>query len=495
MMLPKAISTEVFLMKFSHINIFVIMLFTSINSYSNYAIATTGDDVNKVNSLLGQLKAVDSAHQKYTKAFYQQMIKAPSIQAAHFSNIESLNEVIQNEVQQNKTIKAIALILRNKNMLKRYYDHPAVVDLLKLLLNTNNFISANSLINDIKSQGDDNLNEQLNYLLADFYFQRKDWEKVLKLISSNTSDLPSKQYNHALLMRGVALQHQGSHGLAILAYEKIPKNSQHYSAAQLNLAIANIRQGWWTDGHELIEKLLTTQQATIKEQVINRLYITLGYSLLNQAYYRNARKAFQLISIDSRYSNQALLGIALAAAYQDDYIGALNASRLLKEKQQDDLPIDEAFLLMPFFYEKSQQLATASLGYSQASQYYQEKISILQQHINQPINLSTAAVKMDKGISMIIDNSYIYFQGYYPKYFFNQREVAQSLLAWQQQSPEHNSNQQLAKSAIALKQQYDDLLEKMAKSLMQNRVAQLNSYLNQSRYGLARLYDNNTAAQ
>jgi hypothetical protein len=69
------------------------------------------------------------------------------------------------------------------------------------------------------------------------------------------------------------------------------------------------------------------------------------------------------------------------------------------------------------------------------------------------------------------------------------------LQAWQKKANTLNSSQHLAKAAIALNQQYDDLLEKMAKSLLQNRVAQLNSYLNQSRYGLARLYDNNTAAQ
>lgn len=495
MVLLQAIPTEVFLMKFSYVNLFVIIFFTSINSYSNYALATNDDGLSKVKRFQSQFKAVDNAHQKYTKSFYQQLIKAPALQTAHFNDIESLNRAIQGEIEQQNTIKAVALTLRNKNLLKRFYDDPVVVGLLKLLLDTNNFTSADSLINEMKSYGDDNLNEQLNYLLADFYFQRKDWQTVLKLISADTTDLPSSQYYHALLMRGVALQEQGEHAQSMLAYKKIPNNSEHYTAAQLNIAIANIRQGWWTDGHEVIEKLLTTEPVVMEEQVINRLYITLGYSLLNQAYYRNARKAFQLISIDSRYSNQALLGIALAAAYQDDYIGALNASRLLKAKQQDDLPIDEAFLLMPFFYEKSQQLATASLGYSQASQYYQDKISKLHRHINQPFNVSTSAVEVNKDLSITIDDSYIDFQKDYPKYFFSQREIAKSLQAWQKKANTLNSSQHLAKAAIALNQQYDDLLEKIAKSLLQNRVAQLNSYLNQSRYGLARLYDNNTAAQ
>ncbi|NQY50945.1 MAG: hypothetical protein HRT50_17965, partial [Colwellia sp.] len=233
----------------------------------------------------------------------------------------------------------------------------------------------------------------------------------------------------------------------------------------------------------------------VQEKTLNRLYITLGYSLLNQAYYRNARKTFQLVGLSSRYSNQALLGIALTAAYQDDFLGALNASRFLKEKQQDDLPIDEAFLLMPFFYEKSQQLATASLGYSQAASYYQDKISTLTQLIDAPINLASHPIELSNGISngvsMTINNKHIDLSANYPSYFFTQRQNVGQLKSWQTKL----NNPKLSQDLSSIIQAYDVLTVKMAKSIMHNRVAQLSSYLNQSRYGLARLYDNNTVAQ
>ena len=469
--------------------------------------AKANNAANEIDSYQEQLESVDKAHQEFTKKFYDDLVKTPSLKAARFNTIEALAQAVNQTVNQalvnesksnsesNNSVKAVALIIRNQSLLKHYYDSLETISLIKLLLDNNALINATSLIKAIERQGDDNVIGQLNYLLADFYFQRKKWSKVLSYLNNNDTDLPLEQYHHALLMKGVSLQQQSKHGLAIKAYEKIPATAKHYTAAQLNLAIANIRQGWWTDGHQIISQLLASQETAVQEKTLNRLYITLGYSLLNQAYYRNARKTFQLVGLSSRYSNQALLGIALTAAYQDDFLGALNASRFLKEKQQDDLPIDEAFLLMPFFYEKSQQLATASQGYSQAASYYQDKISTLTQLIDAPINLASHPIELSNGISngvsMTINNKHIDLSANYPSYFFTQRQNVGQLKSWQTKL----NNPKLSQDLSSIIQAYDVLTVKMVKSIMHNRVAQLSSYLNQSRYGLARLYDNNTVAQ
>ncbi len=441
-----------------------------------------------IESYQSQLETIDKAHQTFAKDFYSQLARTPSLKAASYSTIEALVQAVELEQNNNDPIKASALIIRNKSLLTRYYDSPETITLLEQLLDNNALDNAKRLMETIKRQGDGNVNGQLSYLLADFYFQRKDWQAVLDYLDENISDLPLAEYHHALLIKGIALQRQGEHALSIKFYQKIPTSAQDYTAAQFNMALANIRQGWWTDGHHIISQLLTEQQEATQEQALNRLYITLGYSLLNQSYYRNARKTFQLVGLHSQYSNQALLGIALTAAHQDDYLGALNATRFLKEKQQDDLPIDEAFLLMPFFYEKSQQLATASLGYSQAANYYQDKILSLNKLIHSSIDLASHPIEQTNTITMNINKTHINFSASYPNYFFTQLERIKQTKKWQKQL----NNSKLAQDLSNLSKQYDELTVKMAKSIMQNRVAQLSSYLNQSRYGLARLYDNNT---
>jgi hypothetical protein len=472
-------------MKTTFANSFVTTLTTLIISL--YFCTSAVNATTEIESYQSQLKTIDRAHQAFAKKFYSQLAKTPLLQAASYSSIETLLQAVENEQNNNDPIKAVALIIRNKSLLTRYYDSPETITLLQQLLDNNALDSANKVMKKIQYQGDDNVNGQLNYLMADFYFQRKDWQAVLSRLAEETSDLPLAQYHHALLIKGIALQQQGQHGLSIKAYQKIPASAQDYTAAQFNIALANIRQGWWTDGHNIISTLLAKQQNATQEQTLNRLYITLGYSLLNQAYYRNARKAFQLVGLNSRYNNQALLGIALTAAYQDDYLGALNSTRFLKEKQQDDLPIDEAFLLMPYFYEKSLQLATASVGYSQAANYYQNKISKLTKLINLPIDLNNYSVELTKTTTMEINETHLNFTDNYPDYFFIQRQKFKQL--------QQLNITKLSQHLSLINRQYDELTVKMAKSIMKNRVKQLNSYLNQSRYGLARLYDNNMVKQ
>ena len=484
-------STEVLLMIFTRLNRFIITLSLNLLVFGNVAYAINNVDVTQVNDYHKSLSATDKAHQAFANTFYAQLANSPAIQAKRFNTIEKLTSAVNKAVTSQNQVSAVALIIRNHFLLSRYYDSAETITLVKLLLDNNHLIAANKLIDEINQQGDDSVTGQLNYLLADFYFQREQWLTVLEYLEGNSTDLPLAQYHHALLMTGVALQKQAKHDLAIKVYEKIPEQASNYTTAQLNLAIANIRQGWWTDGHQIISQLVAKPEIAQQERTLNRLYITLGYSLLNQAYYRNARKAFQRVALDSHYSNQALLGIALTAAHQDDYLGAINASRFLKEKKQDDLPIDEAFLLMPFFYEKTQQRATASLGYSQAAQYYQDKTVRLTTLINAPINLTQSTVQFSPRIHINLADSHIDLQKNYPEYFFNQRQNTLQLLAWQAKS----NNSKLASSLTKLAEQYDALTIKMAKSIMQARVAQLTSYLNQSRYGLARLYDNNTVEQ
>ena len=452
---------------------------------------------SEVHNYQSQLELADKAQQDFSKVFYSQLVKTSAFQAARFSTVLALFQAVESEKKLNNTVKANALIIRNQYLLTRDYDEPEVMLLIKQLLDNNALHSAQKLIKTINEQGDDSISGQLNYLLADFSFQRKAWPKVLIYLKDNIGDLPIERYHHALLMKGVSLQKQGKHHRSIKAYEKVALDSQYYTAAQFNIALANIRQGWWTDAHKIISQLLASQQTPVQgqevtqEKTLNRLYISLGYSMLNQAYYRNARKTFQLVGLDSRYSNQALLGIALTAAHQDDYIGALNATRFLKNKQQDDLPIDEAYLLMPFFHEKSQQLATASLGYSQASSYYQDKINTFTRLINSPLNFESTALVMNSNATMTIEKIQIDLVANYPMYFFTQRQNSLLFNTWLKQL----NNSKVSQSLTALNEQYNALTIKMAKSIMQNRVAQLNSYLNQSRYGLARLYDNNTVEQ
>jgi len=462
----------------AHIQKIFTILIITMNLFSMTSRATNQLEMQSM------LDSVDKTHQKFTHEFYRDLLKKPAYKNDKYASMSSLLKQL-NSAQE---IKNIALIVNNIDMIKAYYDDPIIFIFIKQLLEMNAYNAAKDLINEVLKQGDSSSAIHANFLLADFYFQRRQWKKTLQKLSTDINFLDNSQYHYALLMKGISYQKINEHLQASKAYEKIPINSGYYNSSQLNLALANLRQGWWTDGHIIIEQQLKKQKKKPHETTLNRLYITLAYSLLNQGYYRSARSTFHQIGIESQYANQAILGIALTAAQQDDDIGALNATRYLKKQKQDELAVHESHLLMPFFYEKSNQLVAASSGYNQATEYYKKEIAKLQNIINAPLDLSQYAINESNYLTVSFANTTIDFKPEYPVYYFKSRAMLEKYRPYIKHSTSQNKYNELTEI-------YQQSTSKMGKEILRTRVDNLTSYLNQSRYGLARLFDNNTAEQ
>jgi hypothetical protein len=257
------------------------------------------------------------------------------------------------------------------------------------------------------------------------------------------------------------------------------------------MAIANIRQGWWTDGHILIEQALAQSESKQQEESLNRLYLTLGYSFLNQEYYRHSRNAFRKVGLRSTYTNKALLGLSLTAANQEDFIGALNAAKILKQQTTYALPVDEAYLLIPYYYEKLQQHTTATSGYTEAVTYYQKRISKIKTLINSPIDVSHYLVKNQQTTSILIENNPINFSQDYPEF------ILENYIKLHRYPPYLAilDNEELNEEFTQLRDTYENLIKNMIHTILKQRIQHLNSYMDQSRFGLARLYDNNLVAK
>ena len=223
--------------------------------------------------------------------------------------------------------------------------------------------------------------------------------------------------------------------------------------------------------------------------MINRLYLVLGYSLLRKEFYRDSREAFRNIEIDSVYFNKALLGIALTATSQEDHIGALNAINILKSKKSYDLSVDESHLLLPYTYEKLGQNMTASASYTEAQQYYKNRISNIK-----ALSLKeslTAKIILDNNNVINVENNIVEFTKYYPLSFLENTAKINAL----EKHMNHISNEKLKKEYRTVKNTHNYLLHKMLGDMFNKRLSYLNSYLNQSRFGLARLFDNSNLVQ
>lgn len=432
---------------------------------------------------------LDTAYSRFSADFYSNL--AHSGKQISYKSMERLSDAVQDLLRQDQSVSAVATIVHNTKLLSQHIDNPKIIDIMTVLLNQNELATATRLNNQIKEESGKALQANVAYLFAHYYFLRNNWNKTLASLEGITGDLPQLKYHHALLMQGIALQKLKQHRAALLLYEKIPATSPYYLSARVNMAVADIRQDWWTDAHIVINGLLARPDIRQQFDEADRLYTILGYSFLQQSYYRDARNAFRNVGLKGPYTNQALLGIALAAANQEDYIGALNGVRILKQNQSLDLPVDEAYLLMPYFYERLHQHSTASAGYSEAMQYYENRISA----INSAKQLATA--DFVKKMSFMTDGTLslqfniIDLGDRVPPAFtadFQQLQRLQSFVA-------ESASTKLQQHFTEVQTAYQHALHDVANSALNERIAFLTDYMNQSRYGIARLLDKNETAQ
>ena len=459
----------------------ILMLILTGTSTTLLAAAAKPPDYDKLNTRFDVIAA----------DLQQQIAQSRAKSLPKSSSIQQLEIDVKRYLDKSDSDNALNLILLNLALVKSNLDDRAALFFISLLLDYNQLSIASELFGTLQRDGEKSLKSNANYLFANYYFNEKKWQKCLQLLEDGYADLPEKQANHARLIAGVSLQQLKDHRKAITIYERIPPTSEYYFYARLNIAVAYIRQGWWTDAQTAISNALKPDAISSSEQsdeLTNRLYLVLGYSLLQKEYYRDAREAFRNITTNSRYSNRALLGIALASANQDDLIGALNALSALKNQNTTDLSIDESYLLYPFIYNKLGQELTATTSYNEAIKYYQDRIANLDKPYNRTSSGLAGLKQIRDNHELVINDNLFDLSKSLPESFLNNPARISQLL----KASGHLSSLSVRKTSsnlVALDQEYKAVYKVIENQIIEKRKEYLNSYLNQSRYGLANLFD------
>ncbi|VAW58072.1 hypothetical protein MNBD_GAMMA11-1344 [hydrothermal vent metagenome] len=468
--MPRRISRSI-----KYLTILLFCLLTIV--ISTFSAASESDERH----LLKQIDQLETEFKALSTTFYK---TASSQASGELNAIESIDLLLTKTSRLDTTrqsIAAIQLLYTNKEVIKNNLDHKAIFKFTQLLLENNEWNLAKELLNAIQDEGDRSLSATTQFIFAKYHAPRNEWREVSQLLDGVFTELSPENTDYAYLLKGSALQHLKKHREAIESYKKIPDDSLYYSYAQLNTAIANIRQGWWTDARKTIHSLIKHTQKGTKDELTNRLYLVLGYALLQKEYYRDARDSFRHIGINSRYTNRALLGIGLSATNQGDYVGGLNALSILKDKKTSDLSVDESYLLIPYVYEKLQQQLTVTTSYSEAMKYYQRRIKKITALARQHIKLNEISYT-EYTTNIIIKNNSLDYGKHFPKSFLNNHHRLAGFLA-------ASKSRKLDKKIGILSTKYDELLQDIVHHLMEERIEHLKSYLNQSRYGLAQIYD------
>ncbi len=434
-----------------------------------------------------EFERLDQQFQQFTAGLYSK--HAPSLAPTIFETPEQLKTAVAQHLANKEPLLAAAAVHTNLALVQAHINHPAAIDYIALLLDQNAWQAASALHALAQEEGSKALISNVSYLVARHHFERNDWQRCIELLDGITADLPQARAQHALLMQGIALQKLKQHRDALKFYAKISSTSPYYVQARMNMAVANIRQDWWTDAHIIINDLLKDPAVAGDVQTQDRLYTMLGYSFLQQRFYRNARESFRNVGQDSIYAHQALLGIALAAGHQDDHIGALNAARLLKDSHKPVLPVDEAYLLLPYFYEKLQQPATASAAYDEAVQYFTNHIAAINAVLQIDLSGFRQQHQVERDQRLHFQNQSIALPKRMPRAFlhhYQQLDQYRAPLA-------ALADPQLSRQFTQLEDAYAAALYTLTHEALNERISQLSHYLNQSRYSIARLFDTHEA--
>ena len=368
--------------------------------------------------IIGQIQSLDEEFKILTNEVYRNAATLGGIRPVEILDINQLRDKVNALADSQQPIAAIQLLYFNSATVKANIESEAVIEFAELLLRHNAWGLAKIFLSEIQDLDDQSLLASIQFVFAKYYARRNEWARVNKLLEGGFSELSTEDSEYALLLNGSALQYLKKHRPAVESLSRIPSSSVYYTYAQLNKAIASIRQGWLTDAQTTIRNLIAQTQQNSDGELTHRLNLVLGYALLQKEYYREARGAFRNIGLDSRYANRALLGIGLTATSQGDYIGGLNALSILKNKKTFDLSVDESYLLIPYVYEKLQQGITATASYTEAIAYYQDRVVQLKNLSNRRLDIATVEYADDTS-SLIIQNNSLNYGKVFPVAFID----------------------------------------------------------------------------
>ncbi|MET1253648.1 tetratricopeptide repeat protein [Aliikangiella maris] len=319
---------------------------------------------------------------------------------------------------------------------------------------------AQKIFNELLTEADlqSGLFSKIEFYLGKLHYKQGDLKQAEFRLSRIIDTLDSKLKDEGLvILSNIAVSH-GNKQQAREWLDLISENSQLSAFSQFNLGMLWLREGQF----EQAQPILSNIRATDKEDPVvkglhDKANIALGYYLLAQKQFTEAREYLNQVRLESPSSNKALLGMGWSYGEEGNYRKALSFWLELNKRDIRDIAVQEVLLAVPYAYQKLNAMQLALEHYVNASTQYQQQLdlidslllkinneglieSFVSQIVNQAPELS------DKGVedSQLFGDQYDYYlfelisQHHFNEGFRSYQklgQLAQILSYWESQLP------------------------------------------------------------
>lgn len=315
------------------------------------------------------------------------------------------------------------------------------------------------------------ITSKLYFNIAYSAYENQRYEEALNYLKKIDDSLDEDSVYHALLVYGLIYFEQGDYEKSKLYLKRIDKSSRYYSASQYNLGLISMRALWWSEAEEYLNNAINSFDIKniSKNQsfIMDKLYLTLGYSQISRKNFRASKASFSNVSIKSPIKMRALMGIALSEIGLGHLGKAATILKIIKRKSNSSVKFD-ALVTLPQVYQRAGNI-------KETVKYYKNAISemnVVSDRIKNVNNNSASQIQpLGKGVDWKISSLDV------------RKKIIYDLLNYGIVNKKYGS---LLKSSLS---KLVEIQKHHAASISDYLSELLENYIKQSKYALAVIYD------
>jgi hypothetical protein len=216
------------------------------------------------------------------------------------------------------------------------------------------------------------------YRLARLFFQEDQPENALIALEQIHGKVPERIRDDLEFLRGEIFMTTGQFPEAAQDFENLQGVKSLEGFAGYNLGIAMIKEGKVQEGRKYLDRtgqIISDNPATLA--IEDKANLVLGYKLLDEKSYENAKLILERVRLSGPFSNRALLGSGWADANRGQYERALVPWSILAQREVTDPAVQEAMLAVPYAYGKLNIYGRAAVLYGKALDAFGKEVDKL----------------------------------------------------------------------------------------------------------------------